>query len=151
MSVGAPSLGGALDVTDWTCNVSKDVLDVCAEVNNTKPITEDDPLLIVELNDEALNVRQQAVPAGVDVSKAAVAAIITEHMAEVQDVFGDPSRLLYRGTAQQYQAALNALCFTHWTRPAAAAGLPLGLPDIGKAWGAMSSTEVVALAAPFNA
>lgn len=68
-------------------------------------------------------------------------------------------RIIFRGTAQQYQAALNALCSTHWTRitthwtrPAAAAGLPLGLPDIiGQAWGATSSTDVVALAAPFNA
>ena len=132
--------------------VPQDVLALCAEVDNEKAITMKDPVLILELNEQALNARQLAVPAGVVVSKTAVAGIIGAHMQEVQDVtFGGPSRLVFRGTAKDYQAAQNALCFTHWTRPARAVGLPPNLPDIGKAYGAVSASEVVALAAPFNA
>ncbi|PNW70506.1 hypothetical protein CHLRE_17g722675v5 [Chlamydomonas reinhardtii] len=77
------------------------------------------------------------------------AAVLAAHWT---DVFDGPSRLIFRGCVQQYQAVQNALCFTHWTRPAAAAGLvPPNLPDIGKARGAVPSTVDVALAAPSKA
>ncbi|KAG2449909.1 hypothetical protein HYH02_000015 [Chlamydomonas schloesseri] len=111
--------------------------------NSRLRITTDDPLLIVEVNEQAVAARQRAFP-GVNVTKPAIAAIITPHLAAEPDLNGGPSHLIYRGTFRQYQRAINDLEGVPWLRRIA------GLPDLGKAWGAVSINEVAALAGPFS-
>lgn len=130
-------------MAEWTCNVPWDVLALVNSANSRTLITDDAPLLIIEINDQALAARQQALP-GVNVTKPAIAAIIMAHLAAEPDLNGGPSHLIYRGTFRQYQRAINALNSTPWVRRVAA------LPDLGKAWGAVSVTEVAALAGPFS-
>lgn len=144
VSSNASSLGGAWDVEAFTSDVPDRVWAAVAAADQQKRITKKDPLIIIELNDPALLARQAAVP-GVNVSKATVAAIITAHMAEVPDLVGAPSGLIFRGTHIQSLNAINALCGTPWVRP-----MP-GLPDLGKTWHAASVAAVGALAPPFNA
>ncbi|PNH01689.1 hypothetical protein TSOC_012402 [Tetrabaena socialis] len=141
------SSGGASEAStsgaQWTNAVLKDLYGLAAGLNKLRPITEDEPVLVIELDDAALLQRQALFP-GVAINKAAVAAIITQHMQEVLDVLGGPSRLLFRGTVNQFFDAVNQLTVTLWLRS-------MGGQHLGRAYGIMSATAVVAMVMPFNA
>ncbi|KAG2434860.1 hypothetical protein HXX76_007743 [Chlamydomonas incerta] len=138
------SVGGVpLNVAAWTCAIPQGVLALVAEANEQKPITETEPFLILEINEPALILRQPAF-AGCDVSKAAIAAVVAAHMTEVTDIDNRPSRLIFRETFRQMVLAFNDLAWTPWTRWVA------GLPDVGKLFYAVSTTEVFAVANPFH-
>ncbi|PNH03512.1 hypothetical protein TSOC_010422 [Tetrabaena socialis] len=138
-ATGASTSGAA----QWTGAVPEDLFGTAVALDQRQRITEEEPVLVITLDEAALQQRQAQFP-GTAINKRAVAAIVTQHMQEVPDVFGGPSRLLFRGNVYQYQAAVNALCFTPWVRP-------MGEQHIGKMYAMWSATVIVALAAPFNA
>lgn len=121
-----------------------DVVELAVRLDSVHHITELDPVLVTDLHLGALQQRQPGTPG--HVLSGMVAAVITgAGMQEVTDVSGAPSRLVFKGSAEAFQAAINTLCYTPWVRPAA------GLPDVGRAWEIRGSTTVLPLAAPFNA
>eukprot|EP00197_Chlamydomonas_leiostraca_P006529 CAMPEP_0202870080 /NCGR_PEP_ID=MMETSP1391-20130828/14520_1 /ASSEMBLY_ACC=CAM_ASM_000867 /TAXON_ID=1034604 /ORGANISM="Chlamydomonas leiostraca, Strain SAG 11-49" /LENGTH=143 /DNA_ID=CAMNT_0049550521 /DNA_START=96 /DNA_END=527 /DNA_ORIENTATION=- len=125
-------------------DVPADVLALAKKLAAVQTITEDDPALVVDLQDTALVQRQPGANAAA--LKAAVSAVITgAGMEEVPDVTGAPSRMVFRGSMCAFHGAINgALYYTPWVRRMA------GLPDIGRAWGITGHSEVVPLAPPFN-
>mmetsp|Transcript_28778 Transcript_28778/g.73314 ORF Transcript_28778/g.73314 Transcript_28778/m.73314 type:complete len:148 (-) Transcript_28778:751-1194(-) len=130
--------------TSFTSEVPRDIFDLAVLLSRSLPISEEDPVLVLDLNDAALEQRQLGVPAAQ--AKAAISAIVTgAGMREVADAAGSPSHMLFSGSMSAYQAAVNALCYTPWVRPAPP------LPDVGRAWAIMGPTTSVPLASPFNA